>query len=283
MALFQPTNVIPSSFTVGVVDAEKETVQLSWQINGNSPMTAFSVAFYENTDATESATAKQVATIAKTSEGIPTGGFYGTDRFGKPQMFTWRDPNNRTWKSLGLDNGNEYKFKITQYWEGGEVEQIEYSAFATRSAPKVEIKRSGADFTETTDFGKGSTLPASIGYFVGVYSQAQGAPVREVRWQVATWVNGREGDILADTGDVDTSTLCYSFNGFFIEAGRIHGQIHRAVSAERKRRSFAVGACRGYPSQIHARGLHSHGVERLSYFARKERRAGIFHNVGAER
>lgn len=215
MALFQPTNVIPSSFTVGVVDAAKDTAQVSWQVNGNSAMIAFEIEFCQNdTDST---------VITSTGRQDIAGGFYGTDRFGQPKMYTWTAVGNSTWSAYNskFTNGNQYKFKIKQYWkEGGvekSIEQIESSVFITRDTPNFSIQRSGnPDFTEPVAFPKDSTLPASIGYFVGVYSQAQGAPVREARWQVATWLNGAVGEILADTGDVDTPTLQYSFNGFFL-------------------------------------------------------------------
>ena len=215
MALFQPTNIIPSSFTVGVVDTDKDMAQVSWQVNGNSAMTAFEIEFQQNnTDST---------VIASTGKQPVAGGFFGIDRFGQPKMFTWTASNNQTWDAFNANftNGKQFKFKITQYWmEGGvekSIEQIESSVFITRDAPTCNIQRSvDENFTGTTPFPSGSTLPASIGYFVGAYSQAQGAPVREVRWQVATWINGALGEILADTGDIDTPTLQFEFNGFFI-------------------------------------------------------------------
>lgn len=213
MALFQPTNIIPSSFTVGVVDADRDVASVSWQVNGNSPMTAFKIDFLQNNTYS--------TFITSTGKQPITGGFYGTDRFGQPKMFTWDAGEKWNSYDIAFANGNQYKFKITQYWqEGGEekyIEQIEPSVFATRTMPSLNIQRSATgDFSNPTDFSSGSTLPASVGYFVGNYSQAQGAPVREVRWQVATWINENIGEILADTGDVDTPTLQYEFNGFFI-------------------------------------------------------------------
>lgn len=217
MALYQPTNIIPSSFTVGVVDAAQDIAQISWQVNGNSAMTAFEIKFMQN---------NTFSTQITSTDKVPvTGGFFGTDRFGRPKTFTWTagNGNPQTWSEFfsAFKNGGSFKFKITQYWqEGGtekSIEQIESSVFITRDRPVCEIQRSATEnFANPMAFPSGSTLPASIGYFVGAYSQAQGAPVRDVRWQVATWVNGAAGDILADTGDVDTPTLEYSFNGFFI-------------------------------------------------------------------
>lgn len=220
MALFQPTNIIPSSFTVGVVDAAQGIAQISWQVNGNSAMTAYQIDFYNNDT---NSTLILGAGTGKITDGIPTGGFYGVDRFGQPKTFTWTAPGNKTWSAYNsaFANGKLFKYKITQYWnEGGEerhIEQIEQNVFIARSTPTIDIQRSDNEsFIGTMPFPNGSNLPASIGYFVGVYNQAQGASVREVCWQVATWVNGDVGEILADTGNVDTPTLQYSFNGFFI-------------------------------------------------------------------
>ena len=219
MALSQPTNIIPSSFTVGVVDAEQDVAQVSWQVNGNSAMTAYQIDFFQNN---ANSTPISGASTGKISVGIPAGGFYGTDRFGKPKMFTWTADGNKTWKALSsyFINGYQFKFKITMYWKEGtkelSIEQVESNVFVTRTKPSCTVQRADKNFANPVSFPSGSTLPASIGYFVGAYSQEQGAPVRECRWQVATWVDGKEGEILADTGDVDTPTLQFEFNGFFI-------------------------------------------------------------------
>lgn len=58
-------------------------------------------------------------------------------------------------------------------------------------------------------------LATSIGYFHTNYMQEQGKPIRWVEWQVATASNGVVGDIIADTGKINTQTLDYSYNGFF--------------------------------------------------------------------
>lgn len=118
MALYQPTNAIPSSYTKGTVDAVNDKMEISWQVNGNSAMTAFQIDFYLN-----DANSTYVTTTGRLTDNIPTGGFYGTDRFGRPQFFTW-NANGQSWEEWSkyqLTNGNEYKYKITQ-WYKGEVE-----------------------------------------------------------------------------------------------------------------------------------------------------------------
>lgn len=117
MALYQPTNVIPSSYTKGTVDAVNDKMEISWQVNGNSAMTAFQIDFYLN-----DANSTPVTSTGRRTDNIPTGGFYGTDRFGRPQFFTWN--TDSSWAQFSftapiqITNGNEYKYKITQWYKG---------------------------------------------------------------------------------------------------------------------------------------------------------------------
>lgn len=228
MALYQPTNVIPSSYTKGTVDVN-DTMEISWQVNGNSAMTAFQIDFYLN-DAS-STLVVSTGKLPKTDEtqaqyGLP---FYGTDRFGRPQFFTWNPSGNLTWANWSankLTNGNEYKYKITQFYNEGSAEQsvvqTAFSSFITRANPTLTLSTTASDFvTDKKSLTTGSSLSTSIGYFVADYSQAQGVPIRWIKWQVATATYNTQtekwvlGEILADTGDIYTPTLNYEFNGFF--------------------------------------------------------------------
>lgn len=114
MALYQPTNIIPSSYTKGTVDAVNDNMEISWQVNGNSAMTAFQIDFYLN-----DANSTYVTSTGRLTDNCP---FYGTDRFGKPQFFTWNA--NDAWDNFnsGFTNGNEYKYKITQWYSSGSDE-----------------------------------------------------------------------------------------------------------------------------------------------------------------
>lgn len=113
MALYQPTNAIPSSYTKGTVDV-KDAMEIAWQVNGNSAMTAFQIDFYLNDYAST-----YVASTGRLTDNCP---FYGTDRFGRPQFFTWSpDKSWAQWSFTNptpFTNGNEYKYKITQWFKG---------------------------------------------------------------------------------------------------------------------------------------------------------------------
>lgn len=113
MAIFQPTAVIPSSDTQGTVDINTN-MEISWQVNGNSALTAFQIDFFENDYAST-----PVVSTGRRTDNCP---FYGTDRFGKPQFFTWNAQN--TWAQWSMlepnpfTNGKSYKYKITQFYDG---------------------------------------------------------------------------------------------------------------------------------------------------------------------
>lgn len=112
MALYQPTNIIPSSYTKGTIDVN-DIMKISWQVNGNSAMTAFQIDFYLN-----DANSTYVTSTGRLTDNCP---FYGTDRFGRPEFFTWN--TGKTWENWSLNkltNGNEYKYKITQFYTPNE-------------------------------------------------------------------------------------------------------------------------------------------------------------------
>lgn len=119
MALYQPTNIIPSSYTKGTVDVN-DIMEISWQVNGNSAMTAFQIDFYLNDYAST-----PVTSTGRLTDNIPTDGFYGTDRFGRPQFFTWSAGEPWNVFDGSFTNGNEYKYKITQWYKGGNDYELE--------------------------------------------------------------------------------------------------------------------------------------------------------------
>ena len=101
--LLQPSNITPSTFagegyaTVAVADP----VRITWQVNGNTPMTGFQITIYENSVGSFS----PIWNSALISTGAP---FYGTDEKGNPVFFTYA-PENTAWEDLGLADGQEYK------------------------------------------------------------------------------------------------------------------------------------------------------------------------------
>lgn len=129
MALFQPTNVIPSINTnTGVVDVT-QPMKISWIVNGNQNMVAFQIDFYKN-DAT-STFIDSTGIIGLTSDltdnaavqnanGLP---FAGVNGVGDIEMYTYASV--KTWNAFngaftnitdGINRHPSYKFKITQWY-----------------------------------------------------------------------------------------------------------------------------------------------------------------------
>lgn len=195
--LFQPTNISPSTFGGlgnGTVDVN-DGIEVSWQVNGNSPMVAFSIIIYRNDTAST-----QLYTTGKKTTNCP---FYGTDYAGNINFFRYTITAAQL-SSAGISNGGEYKLKIRQWWDNSHsVTLSSAAAFITRDTPTVVI----------------NNLPQSISTrtqtFNALYSQAQNDGIMWVRWRIAT-VNNTEYDILYDSGNIyGTSQLQVSYDGFF--------------------------------------------------------------------
>lgn len=119
MALYQPSNVSPSSFGGignGVVDVN-DNVNITWQVNGLSQLRAFQIQIFKNNP--ESTPVYNTGVIGSTN--IPSGSsslpFYGTDSKGNPVPFSYVPGVSWETMTSGLmENGQNYKLKITQFF-----------------------------------------------------------------------------------------------------------------------------------------------------------------------
>lgn len=198
MALFQPTNITPSTFSgigAGTVDITKG-LQVSWQVNGNSPMVAYQVDIMKNDTASTA-----VFSTGKVTLDAP---FYGVNYQGKEQYYSF-SIGSAVLTAAGMENGYEkgYKLQITQWWSETEsIAQTSASYFITRSAPTLAF----AEFPKPMNKRKY--------LFKANYAQAQGDTLEWVRW-VITQGSG-DGEPLLDTGDIyGTGELQTEFDGFF--------------------------------------------------------------------
>lgn len=193
MAIYQPTNILPSSFAGegGGVVAAADAMYVSWQINGNSALTAFRIDIYENTTAST-----LVYSTGKISDGCPAS---GTDARGNTVPFVYA-PEGVTWGSLGLSDGGDYKLKITQYYAGGSVAQYSDSVFITRSAANVTI----VPFSVP--------VASAVQNVTATYYQAQGDAINWVRWQFYSVSDGVL-TLIDDTGRINTGVLAYTCDG----------------------------------------------------------------------
>ena len=194
--LYQPSNITPSSFA-GVGEGTVESagnVRISWQINGNSPMTAFSIDIYKND--IESTLVHSTGTL---NDGCPA---YGTDAKGNIDFFVYA-PDDTTWASWGLEDGNSYKLKITQYWganNANSVVQYSDSVFITRTLPTIALNTITSPVTTISQT------------FTATYTQAQGDAINWVRWQFAR-IEDEKQIIIDDTSPINTGILSYTYDG----------------------------------------------------------------------
>lgn len=192
--LFQPTYVRPSAhwgIGNGTVDATQDLV-VKWQVNGNSPMTAYQITIYEN-----NAASTQKYTTGKISTNCP---FYPVKYDGSTELFS-HTISAATLSSSSITNGNEYKFIITQWWSASEsVVQTSASVFYTRNAPTVTITAIPNPVTQR-EYS-----------FTATYAQAQGDAMNWARWEI----KDAEDNILLDTHNIyGVSQLQCDYDGFF--------------------------------------------------------------------
>lgn len=198
MALYQPTNITPSAFSgmgAGTVDVT-QGIEVSWQVNGNSPLKAYQIRFMQN-----DVNSTPVYDTGRIALNEP---FYGVDYQGNVQFFT-AAVSGSALQNAGMVNGyaNGYKMTITQWWSDTEnIAQTSASFFETRSTPVLTL----------------NALPEQIGTrnysFGAAYTQAQGDALEWVQWQIA--YSGQPETLLLNTGKIyGTSELRADFDGFF--------------------------------------------------------------------
>lgn len=117
--LLQPSNLIPSTFVgdgQGVIDANSP-IRISWQLNGDSAMVAFRVVIYRNTDdyLINAAVLYDSGIVWVDTTKYPNG-VYPRDSKGNPQRYEYISTD--AWSTIGISNGNAYKYKVTQMYNG---------------------------------------------------------------------------------------------------------------------------------------------------------------------
>ena len=200
MALYQPTNVTPSMLGAlgnGVVDV-RNGIDVSWQVDGQSPMTAFQIQILENTSAS-----KVLYDTGKKTDGCP---FYGRDEKGDVVFFQYAISAS-VLASAKITNGENYKLLITQWWNDNQsVTQQSASVFLCRDTPTLQI----GDWTAPETL---VPLHKTVETFTATYNQAQGDELAWVRWRL--WRYDKNRILLADTGAIATSMLQFRYDSFF--------------------------------------------------------------------
>lgn len=195
--LFQPSNIAPSTLSgigIGTVDVTLG-LDVSWQVNGDSPMTDYQITLYQNDTAST-----QMYTTGKITLGTP---FQPHDVKGNPMFFS-TTISAATLSTAGIVNGyaNGYKMLITQWWGAGAddyVEQSSASVFITRSTPTLSIDAIASPVTTSS-----LTITAT-------YAQAEGDPISTVEWVFA--IAGLEDNPIKETGAISTQVLSFNVDG----------------------------------------------------------------------
>lgn len=191
--LFQPSNITPDEINgTGTVDVTSD-VDVSWKVSGNSAMTAYSITIYLN-----DAGSTQKYTTGKVTLATP---FWGVNYAGETQYFTAKI-TAAALSAAGVDNGNEYKMLITQWWSAND--------YVTQTTASIIIARADPTLTMTSIPDPVTTKEYS---FTATYSQAQGDVIKWVRWEIA--YADDEGNPFYDTGNIyGTGELQVDYDGF---------------------------------------------------------------------
>ena len=198
MALYQPTQIVPSSLSGygdGVIDITEPLV-VSWQVNGFSALVAYQIVIYQNdTDST------QMLDTGKITLSEP---FYGTNANGDQELFHADEITASAMSTAGMSNGyaNGYKLIITQWWgstDDESITQTSASVFITRDTPSIVMDAISSPL---------ASKEISVG---ATYTQAQGDTLSWVRWTL----KDSSGNMLKDTGRVSTGVLQFDYDGLF--------------------------------------------------------------------
>lgn len=188
MALYQPTNLIPSSFRGeggDVIDASKQNT-FSLQLNGNSACVAYQLIIMQNdTDSTI------VYNTNKVTLATPV---YPRDYENNVQRLSITVP-----ATSGMTNGysNGYKWSIILWADADTSITSNDTFFWAKADPYFTVDTPAGTITE-----KNVTITAT-------YTQANGAPLEWFEW-VLTDVNG---NVVKDTGKVYSQEVKFTFDG----------------------------------------------------------------------
>lgn len=179
--LFQPTNITPDTrgaFGNGIVFRRTGVTSLtvSWQINGNTPMTAYKIDF-------TSISGSSLYSTGKVTLGTPA---YGTSANGEPVLFSCEIdslPSSVTSISEGL-------VRITQWWGNGTNDYI------VQQSPSHYIVRDKLS-ARISPTGPSNPLTGRNGTFTGSIYGASEDGIMWIRWALR---DGETNELVKDTG-----------------------------------------------------------------------------------
>ena len=205
--LFQPTNIYPDMRgPVGngilfepTVIFDWPTVHVSWQVNGNTAMTAFQVDFYENDGSGD-----LIYSTGKRTDQCP---FYGMNQNGTVNIFNYVfELDDYTGDEPFYDH-KEGQMVITQWWGDGAndyVVQSSPSVYVVKNIVDSFVQYNGSTVWYATITTKNATF---TGYFTGQGDDG----FTWIRWKLYN----PDGNLLKDTGKMyGPVELSFSYDGF---------------------------------------------------------------------
>ena len=199
MALQMATNITPDVFSgVGGETFDADVgLDVSWQVNGTSPMTAYRIVIQSYN---ESST--QLYTTGKVALATP---FYGTNYKGNVQFFQANTISASALAGAGITNGNSYKMVITQWWGATDAQSVTQNSaaiIAAWSRPTLTLDELPNPIT------------SRIYTFAATFNQSQGDTINWIRWQVAPADD--TDNVIYDSGNIyGTSELRLDYDGLF--------------------------------------------------------------------
>ena len=167
MAIYQPTNITPDLISGpenGVVFTNPGGyVDVSWAVNGNSPMTAYQIEFFQNDAASTPGTNTGKITLAQPFSAIDAQG--NEQRFSVSLPFGVNDPVNPTYFAIAYaDPNRQGKIRITQWWGSGAGQSVvQRSLSVFRIAPRSAVSVSGPTLVNgNRTFSASVSLPSVI-------------------------------------------------------------------------------------------------------------------------
>lgn len=207
--LFQPTNITPDtrgSFGNGIVEiditviiGDEETVlpdfvDVSWQVNGNTAMTAFQIDF---TDMSGNA----LYSTGKLTGGCP---FYGTNANGETQRFSFRIDLSEEANPF-VRQASEGLMRITQWWGSGANDFV-----AQQSPSHYLVKKQVSAWFNPS--GEEHPITGRNGTFTGSFSNASQDGMMWTRWVLT---RKDTGQVVKDTGKLYGSVEpTFTYDGF---------------------------------------------------------------------
>ena len=194
--LFQPTNITPDTrgaFGNGIVIVDtasaSDYIEVSWQVNGNTPMTAFKIDFTDMGGTL-------LYSTGKLTYGCP---FYGVGQDGNPILFQYLITQTVPSNSF-LRAADEGLMRITQWWgnasDSESISQLSPSQYIVRP-PLI------ASITST---------PATS-RIIQFYGSMTGAESDGLMW--SRWVLKQNDNILSDTGRIyGSAELSFTYDSF---------------------------------------------------------------------